>query len=196
MEQSFLAASSSFGSDPSMYNIQSPRVDMVLPQFSTATLPDTARIVPTRALSDGEKSSGFSAGVRPPLSHASSSSQRLGGRSSSAFVAISAGRQHNPSSAFSHIDSSIQFPSFVTNAQDCSIHSLDDNADGDDGFFLLSPERAQLDVDNTVVRQRRDFSSRALQFKESPRPRNDSTRTLRKPKIYLQPRPKRTSMFA
>lgn len=181
----------------SSYNMESPLLETLLPQFSSVTPSDTAQIVPTRALSDAEKKSGFPIDIRPSIGHLPSSSQRLGSRTSSAFVPILAGRAHNPSSAFSLIESSIQFSSFKTNAHDCTIHSLNDNADDNDGFFLLSPSCAQLDRNSTFGRQRREFSSRGLHFKEtkSPRPRSTSTRTMRKQKIFLQPRPKRTSMF-
>jgi len=211
--------------------MQSPPLEAVLPQFSSVTLSDAVRLVqPTRLLPSSNAGSAPGTYLAPGTYHdraqesrtsfikiRSSSSHWFGSRTSSAFVPLSFdgnGRDNKPPScSFSHIDSSIHFPSFEKDASDCDIHSLYDIVDANDGFFLLSPglDDCPLDDDDDQRRKRGgdhgdgDISSssreqptppRLLDNKISPTPRGESTRTLRKrPKLFLQPRIKKHAIF-
>jgi hypothetical protein len=176
-------------------NMQSPLPDIVLPQFSSVTVSDAARMVTsTRASASAGKTSNIPIDFRP-LGNFSDSLQRLGSRPDSAFARIPSERLPLP---FSHIESSIQFPSFETDSQDCTVHSLDENAD-DDGFFLLAPTTELLDPNDSNCYLRRNTSQSGSHFKDtqSPRPRVTSTRrSTRMSKFVLHPRPiKRNAAF-
>ena len=178
--------------------MQSPTPEKTLPQFSSVALSNSAQPVPTRVLlSNVPQQPKYPIGALVRTRPLSDSSFKVGSNSSSAFKPISAKRPRIAPSSFTHIDSSIQFPSFKPTSQKGTIevHTLKRNAAND--FFLLSPIDAQIDSSGAFESRTRRANLIGLHFKETKAPsvRGNSTRTLRKPKIFLQPRLKKTPMY-
>lgn len=182
----------------SYINMQSPMPGKTLPQFSSVALSNSAQPVPTRVfLSNVPQQPKYPIGALVRTRPLSDSSFKVSSNSSSAFQPISAERPRIAPSSFTHIDSSIQFPSFKPTSQKgtVEVHTLKHNAEDD--FFLLSPIDAHIDSSGAFESRTRRGNLRGLHLKETkaPRVRGNSTRTLRKPKIFLQPRLKKTPMY-
>ena len=185
-----------------------PALPDILPQFQSVTLSNAAHVhaLPVRCIRPRPKSGTMASSYKPIFQSSalpSSTSSNIGNRISSAFVPISNDEEQTHSSVSGNFETRFQFSSISSiesNDDDTSVSSSPTTI----AFFLLSPCFDETVVLSTVERRSADINLRPattprfihatiMNKDESKTPRKPSllTRSIRKPKPFLQPRLRR-----
>ena len=186
-----------------------PALPDILPQFSLVTLSNAVHLhaLPVRCIRPSPRSGTMASSHKPVFQSSAlppSTSWKIGNRISSAFVPISNDGEQ-PHSSLSD--------NFETRFQCSSISSIEKNDDSfssptTSAFFLLSPCFDEMSDLSTVERRRADINSRpatnsrfthaAIMNKDeckTPRKPGPLTKSIRKPKPFLQPRLRENTSF-
>lgn len=191
----------------SAFNMQASLPD-ILPQFSLVTLSNAVQLhaLPVRCIRPRPRSETMTSSHKPIIQSSAlppSTSWKIGNRISSAFVPISSDGEQPHSSVSGNFETRFQFSSISIENDDDSFSSPTTSA-----FFLLSPCCDEMSDLSTVERRRTEINSRqamnshsthaAIMNKDeskSPRKPGSLTRTIRKPKPFLQPRFRENTLF-
>jgi hypothetical protein len=194
----------------SMFN--TPALPDILPQFSLVTLSNAVHLhaLPVRCIRPRPKSGTMASSYKPIFQSSalpSSASSNIGNRISSAFVPISNDEEQTHSSVSGNVETRFQFSSISSiesNDDDTSVSSSPTTS----AFFLLSPCFDEMSDLSTVERRRADINSRpatnsrfthaAIMNKDeckTPRKPGPLTKSIRKPKPFLQPRLRENTSF-